>query len=64
MGWFCYTFYKSPSKEMKVVDIVKAGDYVLTGMMNPIESGICWYERGNLSLFDVAALVSTCLSSQ
>ena len=39
-----------PFEEMKVVDIMKVGDYVLTGMMNPIESGICRYERSEVIL--------------
>ena len=29
---------------MKVVDVVKVANYLSTGMMNPIERGICWYE--------------------
>ena len=39
------TYHKPPFGEMKVVDIVKAGDYVLTGMMNPIESGIYHHSK-------------------
>ena len=40
---------QSPFREMKVADIAKAGDYVLlTGMMNPIESGICRCERSEV----------------
>ena len=34
--------------EIKVVGIVKVGNCVLTGKMNPIESGICRYERSEV----------------